>query len=163
MMQGGAIIDATILNAPSSTKNVSKAHDPEMHQTKKGNEWRFGMKCHIGMDAGSGLIHTLTVTATNEHDITQTCALLREEEKRCTAMPVTSVSRNVRRLQTTSTIPRLTSESTAIPGGCLMFPTMQLTENGILKTKNHRFVAKWSMYFKSLNASLDIEKQHIAN
>ena len=78
-MQGGTIIDATILNAPSSTKNVSKAHDPEMHQTKKGNEWRFGMKCHIGMDAGSGLIHTLTVTATNEHDITQTCALLREE------------------------------------------------------------------------------------
>ena len=51
MMKGGTIVDATIINAPSSTKNQEKARDPEMHQTKKGNEWRFGMKCHIGADA----------------------------------------------------------------------------------------------------------------
>lgn len=51
-----------------------------MHQTKKENEWKFGMKCHIGVDAGSGLVHTMTVTAANEHDITQTANLLREDD-----------------------------------------------------------------------------------
>ena len=71
MMKGGTIVDATIINATSSTKNAEKKRDPEMHQTKKGNEWKFGMKCHIGVDAGSGLVHTITVTAANEHDITQ--------------------------------------------------------------------------------------------
>ena len=80
MMKGGTIVDATIINAPSSTKNAAKALDSEMHQTKKGNEWKFGMKCHIGVDAGSGLVHTMTVTAANEHDITQTANLLREDE-----------------------------------------------------------------------------------
>ncbi len=65
MMKGGTIVDATMINAPSSTKNAGKARDPEMRQTKKGNEWRFGMKCHIGVDAGSGLVHTMTVTAAN--------------------------------------------------------------------------------------------------
>ena len=52
-----------------------------MHQTKKGNEWKFGMKCHIGVDAGSGLVHTITVTAANEHDITQASKLLREDDE----------------------------------------------------------------------------------
>ena len=70
-----------IINAPSSTKNAAKTRDPEMHQTKKGNEWKFGMKCHIGVDAGSGLVHTMTVTAANEHDITQTANLLREDDE----------------------------------------------------------------------------------
>ena len=68
MMKGGTIVDATIINAPSSTKNAVKKRDSEMHQTKKGNEWKFGMKCHIGVDAGSGLVHTITVTAANEHE-----------------------------------------------------------------------------------------------
>ena len=81
MMKGGTIVDATIINAPSSTKNAQKARDPEMHQTKKGNEWRFGMKCHIGVDAGSGLVHTMTVTAANEHDITETAKLLHEDDR----------------------------------------------------------------------------------
>ena len=54
MMKGGTIVDATIINAPSSTKNAEKKRDPEMHQTKKGNEWKFGMKCHIGVDAAAG-------------------------------------------------------------------------------------------------------------
>ena len=81
MMKGGTIVDATILQAPSSTKNAEKARNPEMHQTKKGNEWKFGMKCHIGVGAGSGLVHTMTVTAANGHDITQTANLLREDDK----------------------------------------------------------------------------------
>ena len=68
MMKGGTIVDATIIDAPSSIKNAEKARDPEMHQTRKGNEWRFGMKCHVGVDAGSGLVHTITVTSANKHD-----------------------------------------------------------------------------------------------
>ena len=81
MMKGGTIVDATIINAPSSTKNAEKAREPEMHQTMKGNEWRFGMKCHIGVDAGSGLVHTITVTAANVHDVTQAANLLREDDE----------------------------------------------------------------------------------
>ena len=81
MMKGGTIVDATIINAPSSTKNAEKARDPEMHQTKKGNEWRFGMKCHIGVDAGTGYVHTVTDTPTNVHDITETAKLIREDDE----------------------------------------------------------------------------------
>lgn len=81
MMKGGTIVDATIINAPSSTKNQKKSRDPEMHQTKKGNEWRFGMKCHIGADAGTGYIHTITATPANVHDITEAHKLLREDDE----------------------------------------------------------------------------------
>lgn len=81
MMKGGTIVDATIINAPSSTKNKEKARDPEMHQTKKGNEWRFGMKCHIGVDAGTGYVHAVTATSANVHDITETHNLLREDDE----------------------------------------------------------------------------------
>ena len=81
MMKGGTIVDATIINAPSSTKNADKARDSEMHQTKKGNEWKFGMKCHIGVDADRDLVHTITVTAANTHDITQAASLIREDDE----------------------------------------------------------------------------------
>lgn len=81
MMKGGTIVDATIINAPSSTKNAEKARDSEMHQTKKGNEWRFGMKCHAGVDAGSGLVHTIEVTAANVHDVTVASKLIREDDE----------------------------------------------------------------------------------
>jgi IS5 family transposase len=72
--------DATIIAAPSSTKNKEKARDPEMHQTKKGNQWYFGMKAHIGVDVASGVVHTLTGTAANEADINQMAALLHGRE-----------------------------------------------------------------------------------
>ena len=81
IMHGGTIVDATIISAPSSTKNVEKKRDPEMHQTKKGNEWKFGMKCHVGVDAGSGLVHTITVTSANVHDINEAHKLLREDDE----------------------------------------------------------------------------------
>jgi IS5 family transposase len=81
MMRGGTIVDATILNAPSSTKNASGKRDPEMHSTKKGNEWYFGMKAHIGVDAGSGYTHTVEATAANEHDVTKTYSLIREDDE----------------------------------------------------------------------------------
>lgn len=80
LLRQGTIVDATIISAPSSTKNQSGTRDPEMHQTKKGNEWHFGMKAHIGVDADSGLVHTVTGTPANAHDITQASALLHGQE-----------------------------------------------------------------------------------
>ena len=80
LMRQGTIVDATIIAAPPSTKNKSKARDPEMHQTKKGNQWHFGMKAHIGVDVASGVVHTVIGTAANEADINQAAALLHGQE-----------------------------------------------------------------------------------
>lgn len=81
MLKRGTIVDATIIAAPSSTKNEEKARDPEMHQTKKGNQWYFGMKAHIGVDTHSGLVHTVVTTAANEADVTVVEDLLHGKEK----------------------------------------------------------------------------------
>jgi IS5 family transposase len=81
LMRAGTIVDATIIAAPSSTKNEGKTRDPEMHQTKKGNQWFFGMKAHIGVDAESGLVHTVVATPANVSDVTQAGALLRGDEE----------------------------------------------------------------------------------
>ena len=83
MMRGGSIVDATIIAAPSSTKNAKGERDPEMHQTRKGNQWYHGMKVHAGVDAGSGYVHTITGTAANVHDIEETAHLLREDDTVC--------------------------------------------------------------------------------
>ena len=101
MLKAGSAVDATLISAPSSTKNGSGTRDPEMHQTKKGNQWYFGMKAHVGVDAESGLVHTVIGTAANVHDINQAQALLHGHEtdvyadagyqgieKRCQANPV---------------------------------------------------------------------------
>ena len=82
MLREGSIVDATIISAPSSTKNESGERDPEMHQTRKGNQWFFGMKMHIGVDDALGLIHSIATTSANEHDVTVTGQLLHGEEKR---------------------------------------------------------------------------------
>lgn len=79
---GGTIVDATIIAAPSSTKNASKQRDPEMHQTKKGNQWYFGMKAHIGVDSTTKIVHTVIATAANVHDSKQLEALLHGDERR---------------------------------------------------------------------------------
>jgi IS5 family transposase len=81
LMRQGTIVDATIIAAPSSTKNKRKARDPEMHQTKKGNQWHFGMKAHIGVDVASGVVHTVKGTAANEADINQMAAVLHGAEE----------------------------------------------------------------------------------
>src|SRR5690242_14687344 len=78
----GTIVDATIINAPSSTKNAEKARDPEMHQTKKGNQWYFGMKAHFGVDSRTKLIHAVTATPANVADSTVLPELLHGEETR---------------------------------------------------------------------------------
>jgi IS5 family transposase len=80
-MRQGTIVDATLIAAPSSTKNKEGKRDPEMHKTKKGNQWYFGMKLHAGVDKDSGLIHSVVVTFTNLHDPTPAAELLHGEEK----------------------------------------------------------------------------------
>ena len=80
MLRAGTVVDATLIAAPTSTKNASGERDPEMHQTKKGNQWHFGMKAHIGADAASGLVHTVRGTAANTHDVVEANALLQGKE-----------------------------------------------------------------------------------
>lgn len=81
IMRGGTIVDATIIAAPSSTKNATGTRDPEMHQTRKGNQWYFGMKAHVGVDAGTGYAHSVTATAANVHDLDQAHHLVRADDE----------------------------------------------------------------------------------
>ncbi len=81
IMHGGSIVDATIIAAPSSTKNAAGERDPEMHQTKKGNQWDFGMKAHIGVDAGTGYVHSVTGTPANVHDLDEAVNLVRGDDE----------------------------------------------------------------------------------
>ena len=81
LLREGTLVDATLIAAPPSTKNKEKKRDPEMHQTRKGNQWYFGMKAHIGADRDSKLVHTVVVTAANVADITQTSELLHGQEQ----------------------------------------------------------------------------------
>lgn len=79
----GTMVDATIIHASPSTKNREKQRDPEMHQTRKGQQWYFGMKIHAGADVDSGTAHTVTVTAANQADINELPNLLREDDEAC--------------------------------------------------------------------------------
>ena len=81
ILKKGTIVDSTIVSAPSSTKNKEKKRDPDAHQTKKGNEWHFGYKAHIGVDRDSGLVHTVEATPANVHDVNMTSKLLHGEEE----------------------------------------------------------------------------------
>ncbi len=80
-LREGTIVGATIIEAPSSTKNRAGERDPEMHQTKKGNQWHFGMKAHIGVALETGIVHSLSTTAANVHDVTETHNLLHGGER----------------------------------------------------------------------------------
>ena len=80
LLRAGTVVDATLIAAPTSTKNASGERDPEMHQSKKGNQWYFGMKAHIGVDAESGLVHTVRTTAGNVNDVVEANSLLHGEE-----------------------------------------------------------------------------------
>ena len=75
-LREGTIVDATIIEAPSSVKNRAGERDPQMHQAKKGNEWHFGMKVHVGADAETGVVHSMTTTPANVHDVTEAHRLL---------------------------------------------------------------------------------------
>ncbi|MEA5053371.1 MAG: IS5 family transposase, partial [Propionicimonas sp.] len=80
IMRGGTIVDATIIAAPSSTKNATGTRDPQMKQTKKGNQWYFGMKAHTGVDAGTGYVHSVTATAASVHDLDELVNLVRDDD-----------------------------------------------------------------------------------
>ena len=80
MLKTGTVVDATLIAAPSSTKNASGERDPEMHQAKKGNQWHFGMKAHIGVDAQSGMVHTVRGTSANVNDVVEANSLLHGQE-----------------------------------------------------------------------------------
>ena len=80
ILKKGTIVDSTIISAPSSTKNKDKQRDPDAHQVKKGNTWHFGYKAHVGVDKDSGIVHTIKVTAANQHDVSMTSELLTGEE-----------------------------------------------------------------------------------
>jgi IS5 family transposase len=82
ILKEGSIVDATIISAPSSTKNKDGKRDPEMHQTQKGNQWHFGMKMHIAVDDIYGIIHSITTTPANTHDLNEADKLLHGKEKR---------------------------------------------------------------------------------
>src|SRR6201995_1091151 len=81
-VKGGTIVDATIIAAPSSTKNQAEMRDPEMRQTRKGRQWYFGMKLHVGVDSQSGLAHSAVVTSANVHDKHPLPKLLHGHEQR---------------------------------------------------------------------------------
>ena len=81
ILKKGTIVDSTIIEAPSSTKNKEKQRDPDAHSVKKGSDWHFGYKAHIGVDKDSGIVHTLKVTGANEHDVSMTSKLLTGEEE----------------------------------------------------------------------------------
>ena len=81
LMKNGTVVDATIIQAPSSTKNEEKKRDPDMSSTKKGNEWYFGMKAHIGVDADSGFVHTVETSTAKVHDKAKMNELFHGEEK----------------------------------------------------------------------------------
>ncbi len=81
LLKGGSIVDASIIPAPSSTKNRGKKRNPEMSSTRKGNKWYFGMKVHVGVDAKSGLVHTVEVTTAKDHDVTVLPNLVREDDQ----------------------------------------------------------------------------------
>jgi IS5 family transposase len=81
LMSKGTLVDATLIAAPTSTKNKAHERDPEMHQAKKGNQWYFGLKAHIGADEESGLVHTVVTTAANVSDVSQTADLLHGQEE----------------------------------------------------------------------------------
>ncbi len=81
LLKKGTVVDATLIPAPSSTKNKDKARDPEMHSSQKGRQWHFGMKAHIGVDSESGLVHTVRGTSGNVHDVLEANSLLHGQEE----------------------------------------------------------------------------------
>ena len=80
MLRGGTVVDATIIEAPTSTKNKDNKRDEQMHSTKKGGQWHFGMKAHIGIDAANGMVHSVTATAANVGDVVETHKLIRKDD-----------------------------------------------------------------------------------
>jgi hypothetical protein len=145
LLKSGTIVDATIIAAPPSTKNADKARDPEMHQTRKGKEWHFGMKAHVGTDK-RGIVHSLSTTPANVADITELPRLLHGQERellgdqaywsefhrQCAkASGIATASTVVARAQKPS--PSISASSTAAapaPGRAVNMPSMWSSDSG---------------------------------
>jgi IS5 family transposase len=140
-LRGGTIVDATIIAAPSSTKNRDGERDPEMHQTKKGNQWYFGMKAHIGVDDESGLVHHVECTAANVADVTQVHNLLHgKEDTVCGDSGYTGVDKR--------------EELQDVDAGFLI--TEKPSKLRAMKNKRARhYVARWEHYKASLRAKVE--------
>ena len=95
ILKRGTIVDSTFIEAPSSTKNEKKERDPQAHSAKKGNTWHFGYKAHVDVDKESRLVHTVKVTAANEHDVTEPLSFLPEKRKRFMGTVAISEPKNV--------------------------------------------------------------------
>ena len=141
MMRGGTIVDAALISAPSSTKNREKKRDPEMHQTKKGNQCHFGMKCHTGVDAGSGFVHTVEATAANVHDVTVVAKLMTKLSIGTAPIWDWKSGKKSNRIPS---FPPLNTASTAVRAGCLRFPTTPSTGDGTSRTANSLYAARWN-------------------
>ncbi len=137
-MRQGTIVDATLIAAPSSTKNKAGQRDPEMHQTKKGNQWYFGMKVHAGVDKDSGLIHSVVVTAANVHDLTPSAQLLHGDEEVVYAMLPIRTSPNSRRWRE--------GQSEASAGGCER------------RGRGGEWIGEDSLRFQGVEFSLSLQK-----
>jgi IS5 family transposase len=124
LVSNGTMVDATIIHSPSSTRNQEQGRDPEMHQTKKGKQWYFGMKVHVGADVDSGAVHTVEITAANEADINVLPKLLRADEECCPGehadglgQPVSAAQAAVDYLRGESAQNTLTADDEAQTGG----------------------------------------------
>ncbi len=144
----GTIVDATIIDAPSSTKNREKSRDPEMKQTKKGNQWYFGMKAHIGADSRTRLIHSVVATAANVHDSQVIEDLLHGEETRVYGdSAYTGQKEKIAAVATTAKI--LPTRKAAGTNHCPMW-------SGARTRENPASGQKWSMFFTSSSGSSDL-------
>ena len=143
MMRGGTIVDATLISAPSSTKNVEKKRDPEMHQTKKGNQWHFGMKCHTGVDAGSGSIRWKPPPPMFMLPWRQSCCGRMTRLSMATA-PIWGL-KNGKKSKMIRSFPQSNCALIANRAGCPGFQTIPLTGSGILKIANPLCAARWSI------------------
>ena len=126
MLRAGTVVDATLIAAPGSTRNADGERDPEMHQTKKGNQWHFGMKAHTGADAESGLVHTVIGTAADVNDVTQGNALLHVKRPMGSAARATKGSTSDPRLAMSS------GTSLCVPASGVLDRTRTRTSNAIL-------------------------------
>ena len=139
LVKAGTIVDATIINAPTSTKNQDRTRDPEMHQTQKGNQWYFGMKAHVGTDTGKGLVHSIVVTDASVHDSQVMDELLHGEENSFTVIALTTVKKEKR-----STKPGVSSGMSIAK---VVDITSSVPKTKSIITSKARHVLKSSMYF----------------
>lgn len=147
ILKKGTIVDSTFIESPSSTKNREKKRDPEAHSAKKGNTWHFGYKAHIGVDEENGLIHTVKATAANKHDVTVMSEMLHGEEERAYGdsgyAGASKCPEAIMKNKNGKRIKYITDANPQSRSYQKVVNMPQRKEN----TRNHLYVAKWSMFF----------------